>query len=85
MILDWILYSTQSDGSKSISYTKLPIILISAYMLYNYYLRCRAPILVFKQLNDDGSKNDVLTKSGIDTLRYWPVFFYSSGFLQSCL
>ena len=41
------------------------------------------PVLIYKQFNEDGTKNDLFHKSGLDRLRFMPVFFYSSGFAQN--
>ena len=41
------------------------------------------PVLVYKVFNDDGSENDLLSKSKLDRLRFMPTFFYSSGLAQN--
>ena len=41
------------------------------------------PVLVYKVFNDDGSKNDLLSKSKLDWLRFMPTFLYSSGLAQN--
>ena len=67
---------------KTFSYKRM---LASGYLLYllcNYSLKCRMPDLYYKTLNNDGTRNDLLAKSGIGRLRYTPVFFYSSPLAQ---
>ena len=77
-----MIYSYE-NGVEYLLFYKILMILILVYILYNYYLRCRMPVLIYKPFNADGSKNNLFSESGLDKLRFMPVFWYSSPLAQS--